>query len=278
MGRYAELTDLDLRLQRAQLPAPFSRAPQTARESGGPAGDARAGVKMLEGYVDELLRILDAYAGTAASLATDRQARMELERIRSELARTLLCPDLPALLEYSRVGMRRIGRMVESLKDAFLAEGADEWRWSDLHRHLDDVVRTIRDETGTRAEVRKEYGDIPRIECLPLQLSRAFMHLTANAADAVAGAHHGRIVVRTGSENDRIWVEISDNGGGIAPENRKRIFHPFFTTKPAGAGIGLGLPMAADIVRRHGGCIHVTSKAGEGSSFRVHLPRRRSAG
>jgi signal transduction histidine kinase len=70
------------------------------------------------------------------------------------------------------------------------------------------------------------------------------------------------------------WViEVEDQGAGIPPENLSKIFEPFFTTKPVGEGTGLGLSIVAGIVREHGGSVEVASVPGQGSTFRVRLPR-----
>jgi two-component system, NtrC family, sensor kinase len=67
-------------------------------------------------------------------------------------------------------------------------------------------------------------------------------------------------------------LTVSDNGEGIPPENLAKIFHPFFTTKPEGKGVGLGLAVTYGIVEAHGGDIEVESKVGEGTTFTVSLP------
>jgi two-component system NtrC family sensor kinase len=70
-----------------------------------------------------------------------------------------------------------------------------------------------------------------------------------------------------------VWVEIKDSGRGIPPEHLSRIFEPFFTTKPVGQGTGLGLSVSHGIVTKHRGRITVCSQVGEGTCFRVALPR-----
>ncbi|MQM32262.1 MAG: hypothetical protein CRU78_17850 [Candidatus Accumulibacter phosphatis] len=72
-----------------------------------------------------------------------------------------------------------------------------------------------------------------------------------------------------------MWVEVGDTGKGIEPEDMDKIFDPFFTTKATGKGSGLGLSLADNIVRRHGGRLETRSKPGKGSVFRVTLPRNR---
>ena len=96
----------------------------------------------------------------------------------------------------------------------------------------------------------------------------------AGAAAHAIGPERGLIVVRSGSEGDKVWVEVEDNGSGIAPEHMARIFDPFFTTKPIGRGTGLGLSLAYGIVQKHLGRIDVRSEPGRGSCFRVTLPVR----
>ena len=105
---------------------------------------------------------------------------------------------------------------------------------------------------------------------MPQQLRQVFVNLLLNASQAISAG--GRIRLSTRSENGRAVVIVADDGPGIAPEIIDRIFDPFFTTKPVGEGTGLGLGIAYQIVRSHGGAIRVDSTPGHGASFRVELP------
>ncbi len=138
------------------------------------------------------------------------------------------------------------------------------------------VVRRVAktNEIKYVADVARRYGDLPQVECLASQLNQVFMNLLLNAAHALPGApKRGSIIVTTGCLGaDEVFVEVADNGCGIAPENLSRIFDPFFTTKPVGKGTGLGLSLSYGIVRRHGGRIEVRSEPGVGTAFRVCLP------
>jgi signal transduction histidine kinase len=69
-----------------------------------------------------------------------------------------------------------------------------------------------------------------------------------------------------------VWIEIVDTGAGMSAETQKRIFEPFYTTKPVGQGTGLGLSISWDIVERHGGTLEVQSGIGHGTCFRITLP------
>lgn len=104
------------------------------------------------------------------------------------------------------------------------------------------------------------------------ELNQVWMNLLDNAIDAAPEG--GVVTVRTRGEDERILVEVEDNGGGIGPEDQKRIFEPFFTTKDVGKGTGLGLDACYRIVvERHKGDIRFTSKPGQ-TIFSVRLPRR----
>ena len=84
--------------------------------------------------------------------------------------------------------------------------------------------------------------------------------------------HDPTIWVSTKRENGKIIISVRDNGPGISEEIRDKIFQPFFTTKPAGQGTGLGLSLSYDIVKAHGGELKVETKEGEGSTFIIQLP------
>jgi two-component system, NtrC family, sensor kinase len=81
------------------------------------------------------------------------------------------------------------------------------------------------------------------------------------------------LIIKTNRTNDKAEILIRDNGLGIAPEIKDKIFQPFFTTKPSGQGTGLGLSLSYDIIsKEHSGAISVDSNIGEGAEFKIQLP------
>jgi two-component system NtrC family sensor kinase len=120
--------------------------------------------------------------------------------------------------------------------------------------------------------VVKQYGILPKVQCLPARLNQVFLNILMNAAQAID--KDGTITLQTGAQDEEIWISISDTGKGIPAEHLERIFEPFFTTKPPGEGTGLGLSLSYSIVRRHRGRIEVKSSPGRGTTFTVHLPVR----
>jgi len=121
--------------------------------------------------------------------------------------------------------------------------------------------------------VRREYSaDLPRIEAYASELNQVWTNIIDNAIDAMNGK--GEIRIKTYKEDQRVIVEIVDNGPGIPEEIQPRIFEPFFTTKAPGHGTGLGLHISHDIiVNRHHGQLLVESKPGK-TRFTVILPKQ----
>jgi signal transduction histidine kinase len=120
-------------------------------------------------------------------------------------------------------------------------------------------------------EVVREYEkDLPPVCGHAGELNQVWTNLLDNAIDAVDG--HGRITVRTATENGRVLVEIADDGPGIPEDVRERIFEPFYTTKDVGEGTGLGLDISHRVVvEDHKGDIRVLSEPGD-TRFQVRLP------
>ncbi|MBL0169085.1 MAG: hypothetical protein IPP85_19195 [Propionivibrio sp.] len=173
----------------------------------------------------------------------------------------------------SRDGLSRVKNIVQDLKTFSHVDQA-EWARMDLRIGLDSTVNIVWNELRHKAELRREFGDIPLVLCNAGQLNQVFMNLLTNAAQAIDG--HGLITVRTGAVDGEagaeVWIEVEDDGCGISPEHQARIFEPFFTTKPVGKGTGLGLSLAWSIVQKHGGRIEVDSAPDSGTCFRVCLP------
>jgi signal transduction histidine kinase len=143
----------------------------------------------------------------------------------------------------------------------------------DVNGSLDDTLAVLAHRLDG-VEVLRDYDlELPRITAYGGELNQVWTNLIDNAIDAVSDSEaSGRITLRTGCERDRVLVEAADDGPGIPPENRARIFEPFFSTKDVGYGTGLGLDVSYRIVvGRHGGDIHVVSEPGR-TRFEVRLP------
>ena len=166
-------------------------------------------------------------------------------------------------------------------------EGPSERQTVNLNAIADEALNLA--YHGARAEhpgfniemVKTLAPEVGEVECFPQDLMRVFLNLISNGMYAAnkRGTQAGdgfspTISVTTRADGGRIEIEVRDNGAGIAPEVRDKIFMPFFTTKPAGEGTGLGLSLSYDIVvKQHGGELTVMSQPGEFTAFRVTIPR-----
>ncbi len=247
-----------------------------AHEINNPVGYIFSNIGTLERYLGDLFRMLAAYEAAEPLLAGTPSAA-ELASLREEIELDYLKDDIPSLMAETAEGVKRVRKIVQDLKDFSRVDQRQDWEWADLHHGLDSTLNIVNNEIKYKADVRREYGRLPEVQCLASELNQVFMNLLVNAAHAIT-APRGTIIVRTCTEGEgdaaRVWVEVEDDGCGIAPESLKRIFDPFFTTKPVGKGTGLGLSLAYGILRKHDGAIDVRSTPGQGSCFRVTLPVR----
>lgn len=257
-------------LQSEKMAAIGQLAAGIAHELNNPIGFVHSNLGTLNGYLHDLMAIIDAYS--AASEAQG-EACPHLQSIRQLLAERdfdFVRDDIFKLLAESKEGLSRVRKIVQDLK-TFSRAGEKEWQEADLHQGIDSTLNIIRNELKYKCEVVKDYGDLPPVFCLISQINQVIMNLLVNASHAIET--HGTITIRTRRLSDaQVCIEISDTGKGIAPESLGRIFEPFFTTKPVGQGTGLGLSISYNIIKRHQGRIDVLSTLGEGSTFRVTLP------
>jgi signal transduction histidine kinase len=142
---------------------------------------------------------------------------------------------------------------------------------ADMHEGLDNTLVMLghKLKKGDVRVTREYEEDMPRVCAHGSELNQIWTNLIDNAIDAVHGA--GNVKIRTARENDRVLVEISDDGPGIPDEIRDRIFEPFFTTKDVGKGTGLGLDISYRVVEKLGGDICVLSEPGA-TRFQLRLP------
>lgn len=228
-----------------------------AHEMNTPIGSIRANNDVVLKSLDELERLL---------------ARCSPEPV-VHRAREILA-TLRTLASVDKLACERIASVIPSLK-TFARVEETELRRADLNEILRGAVALARSSFRTRVTIEADCGELPEIECYPQSLYQVFLNLLINAGEAIEG--DGKIVVRSRREGDYVHVEVSDTGRGISPELAPRLFTPGFTTKPLGAGMGLGLALSRQIVERHGGQIYFESQPGVGTTFHVRLPVTQAA-
>ncbi|MFM2119906.1 MAG: hypothetical protein RL722_1374 [Pseudomonadota bacterium] len=243
-----------------------------AHEINNPVGYVFSNFGTLEKYLADLFRMLEAYEA-AEPLLAGTPAAASLAALREEIELDYLKEDVPSLMAESREGITRVRKIVQDLKDFSHVDARQEWEWADLHKGIDSTLNIVNNEIKYKADVVKQYGELPEVQCLASELNQVFMNLLVNAAHAVT-KERGTITIRTGTAGAWAWIEIEDDGSGIAPENLSRIFDPFFTTKAVGKGTGLGLSLSYGIAQKHGGQLTVSSTVGQGTTFRLTLPIR----
>ena len=167
-------------------------------------------------------------------------------------------------------GLDQMRELVQNLRDFTRLDRSKTAR-TDLNKGLHTVVYIAKSVIPTHITVVEDYAQLPEVECNVSQLNQVFLNLINNAAQAI-NAEGGTITVRTRLEQGHVCVEVTDTGSGIAPEVLPHIWDNYYTTKAAGEGTGLGLPIAKSIVEQHGGEISVKTQAGAGSTFTVRLP------
>lgn len=165
---------------------------------------------------------------------------------------------------------KRISDLVRAVKEYSYMDRA-AMQETDVHQGLESTLTILGHQLKRGVRVVRDYDkELPLICAYGGDLNQIWTNLMDNAIEAMHG--QGELRVRTARDlDDRILVEIGDNGPGIPAEVLPHIFDPFFTTKGVGEGTGLGLDTACRIVRNHNGEIHVTSQPGD-TRFKVYLP------
>jgi signal transduction histidine kinase len=264
----------DQLVQSEKLASIGQLAAGVAHEINNPVGYVFSNFGTLQRYLDDLFRMLAAYEETDALMA-GTPAAARIAALKAEIELGYLKEDVPQLMAESCEGITRVRKIVQDLKDFSHVDARQEWEWADLHRGIDSTLNIVNNEIKYRADVIKDYGELPQVQCLASEMNQVFMNLLVNAAHAIDKGR-GRIHIRSGTEGEgpgsAVWVEVEDDGSGIPKEIIARIFDPFFTTKPVGKGTGLGLSLAYGIVQKHHGRLEVRSEPGQGTRFRVTLP------
>jgi two-component system NtrC family sensor kinase len=184
-------------------------------------------------------------------------------------------PELKKYLNQISRETSRVGRIVSDLL-AFSRRSKPQRANADLNRLVQSTVSLVEhklrlSEASTHFNLQP---DLPLIPCDASQIQQVILNLVLNAAEAIQPAGGGIVTVTTqlNARKDAVELIVEDNGEGIPEENLEKIFAPFFTSKPDGKGVGLGLAVLYGIVQAHDGHVEVKSSKGLGSTFIVTLP------
>jgi signal transduction histidine kinase len=258
-----------------------------AHEINNPANFIHGNLKPAQDYVQSLLQLVELYEKQfPESHFPDRH--VAIADLADNIDLAFIKADLPLIMESMGNGTHRIREIVLLLRNfARMDEAA--LKTVDLHEGLESTIALMRHRflsNDRRPEVtmKKLFSNLPSVECYAGQLNQVFMALIGNAIDAIndcSGDHFKTNpptleISTTLLENDRIQIQISDNGPGIPVSIQDRIFDPFFTTKPIGQGTGLGLAIAHQVItERHSGTLICSSQMeahSPGTIFTLTLP------
>jgi two-component system NtrC family sensor kinase len=224
---------------------------------------------------NDMLDLLDLTAFCAELIPPERQAALDAHKRR--LDHETLLREIPELFANIEQGLQRTEDIVKSLRifartDEAVSEGIDP------RAIMDSVLVMLRSRYKNRARIVKNYGAPPLVSGNAGKLSQIFINILSNAVDAVEamGETEGVITITAETEirdgRPHAALRIADTGPGIEPGAIRRIFDPFYTTKPVGKGTGLGLFICSNLVAEHHGFIEVENQAGSGTTFSILLP------
>ena len=246
-----------------------------AHEINNPINFVQSNVGPLKRDIDEILELLSQLA----EIDENKDLLEQINHLKSQYVKLdveYLKKEIQQLLNGIEDGSKRTAEIVKGLR-VFSRMDRSELILADINECLNSTLVVMKNMTKAEVTLNVELGEnIPKTYCYPGKLSQVFMNLVTNAVQATRLPNRqpiDRIInVRSYFNDNKICVEIQDNGKGIPTEIQDKIFEPFFTTKDVGEGTGLGLGIAAGIVGEHNGHLSFTSSATDGTTFLITLP------
>lgn len=252
-----------------------------AHEINNPLNFIHGNLPHIQAHCDDLIEMIALYEG-------EQTHQIDQEEI------AFVCEDIPAILKSIGLGVKRIQDIVQSLR-TFSNLDESQCKTIDLHERIDSVLVVIGHRLQaignySKIEIRKSYGELPLIECFPGDLNQVFLHILANAADAIqekyvedlypiTSTSSDFISITTEQINDEtIQVAIANTGTPITKQTQERLFEPFFSTKKIGKGTGLGLSVSYQIISDiHNGKIWCDVSSDRQTTFYFQIPISQSS-
>ncbi len=247
-----------------------------AHEINNPLGFIISNMVTLKKYLKKYQGVLPV---SSALLEASNEKNAQWTALDSYIKRqdfAFINEDIEDLFSDTQEGLARVGVIVKGLRNFSRIDQLDEMSPYNINEGIENTLIISRNELKYTADVETDFGQVSEIMGLGGQINQVILNVLLNAAAAIKtkhGSKKGLINIRTWQENQKIYLTIRDNGGGIPTENLQTIFDPFFTTKPIGEGTGLGLSISYDIItHKHKGWIEAKSQLGEWTEFTITLP------
>lgn len=258
----AQVTLLDERqrqiYQAEKLASIGQLAAGVAHEINNPIGFVRSNIVTFGHYLETVGRLKPRLADAAKAW--------------SELDLDFVLTDGAELVADCLNGVDRVARIVRDLK-GFSSVDQPEEEVVDINESLGEACDVLASQLPAGVTLERHLGSVPRLLCLPGHLKQVFYNVIQNGALAVRDSNRGGTVSVTSRRVENgIEIAIADTGVGMTAEQIAHAFEPFYTTRPAGHGTGLGLTVARDIVQAHDGRIAIDSRPGTGTTVTVFLP------
>jgi len=212
-----------------------------------------------------------------SDMPIDEKAK-QIQTFKDEMDLEYLRTEIDFLLKGMHEGATRTAEIVKSLR-IFSRVDEDALKYADINEGLESTLVILNSIVKDKIEVRKNYGDIPSIECYPGKLNQVFLNIISNGIYAInqkfgEQSTGGLLQIDTWCDDDQVYVVIEDNGIGMPDDVREKVFEPFFTTKDVGEGTGLGMSIAYNTIKKHQGEIQIESTLGIGTKFTITIPKK----
>lgn len=245
-----------------------------AHEINNPINFVTSNIKPLELDIIDLDTVINMYEKLDFKEDLEPQIA-KIEAYKRQIDIPFVREEIKSLLSGIGEGAKRTAEIIRSLKN-FSRLDENDTKPVDLNEGLASTLVLVRNTFPDNLEVIKDFGNIPKVECLPGKINQVFMNLITNAVHAIKSKQSegepGLITIRTWQDGKDVKISIKDSGTGMPEEVKQKIFEPFFTTKDVGEGTGLGLSIVFRIIENHHGSIDVITKINQGTEFIIILP------